>query len=54
MPKDATQSPQRTPLFEENEEEVDIDGEMTPPLHNEYWEAAHPNSPLTIPLMTEP
>ena len=54
MPQDITQSPQWTPLIEENEEEVDIDGQTTPPIHDEYWEAAHPNSPLTTPLTTEP
>ena len=49
-----TQSPQRTLLIEENEEEVDIDSETTPPIHDEYWEVAHTNSPLTTPLTKEP
>ena len=53
-PQQTVQTPQRTPPIEQIEEEVDIDGEITPPLHDEYWEAAHPNSPLTTPLTTEP
>ena len=33
---------------------MDIDGETTPPLHDEYWEETHANSPLTTPLTIEP
>ena len=41
-------------MGEEHEEEVDIDAETTPPIHDEFWEAAHPNSPVTTPLTQEP
>ena len=34
---------------EETEEDVDIDGSTTPLIHGEFWEVAHPNSPITTP-----
>jgi hypothetical protein len=39
---------------EESEEDVDIDGATTPVIHNEFWDAFHPNSPITTPLMQVP
>ena len=53
MPQEIAQTPQRASLNEEHEEDVDIDGETSPPIHDKYWEAAHPNSLLTTPLTRE-
>ena len=39
---------------EATEEDVDIDGATKPVLHDEYWEEAYPNSPITTPLMKVP
>ena len=39
---------------EETEEDVDIDGSTTPVIHDEFWDAAHPNSPITTPLTQIP
>ena len=39
---------------EETEKDVDIDGATTPPIIDEFWEAYHPNSPLTTPLTQVP
>lgn len=38
----------------EEEDDVDIDGATTPLVHGKFWEAAHPNSPLTTPLTQMP
>ena len=39
---------------EVTEEDVDIDGSTTPVIHDEFWDAAHPNSPITTPLTQIP
>ena len=39
---------------EATEEDVDIDSATLPIHHDEFWEAAHPNSPVTTPLTREP
>ena len=30
----------------EGREEVDIDGDVTPPYYDDYWESQHPPSPI--------
>jgi hypothetical protein len=39
---------------EENEEDVDIDGSTMPLIHDDFWDIAHRNSPITTPLTQVP
>nr|XP_020174680.1 bromo and FHA domain-containing protein DDB_G0267958-like [Aegilops tauschii subsp. strangulata] len=61
----SSRNPSQVPLTEEHDatssgsseatkEEVDIDGATMLVLHDEFWEAAHPSSPVTTPLTLEP
>jgi hypothetical protein len=39
---------------EETEEDADTVGSTTPVIHDEFWDATHPNSPITTPLTRVP
>ena len=38
---------------EETDEDMDV-GSTTPVIHDDFWDATHPNSPLTTPLTQVP
>jgi hypothetical protein len=60
----SSRKPQPVPLTEENaaspgsdeatDEDMDIDGSTTPLIYDDFWNVAHPNSPVTTPLTQVP